>query len=217
MQCKWKFAVFSPENYPIEMHYHKLIEKLARKNLHEIPNDEITFLIKVIGEHFYFIDALEEDIDLSAILGQTEILIKEKKIDGLIIDPWNEIELSRPKDISDSDFVGVCLRKIRKFARKWNIHLWVVAHPTKMPKDKDGKYQIPELYDIMGSSHWRNKADNGICVHRDLVNETTSIFVQKIKFRYAGKQGECILKYNEKGGIYEEYQGEVSHVSCDRY
>ena len=200
----WKFAVFSPENYPIEMHYHKLIEKIVGKELREISKEEIDIAVEIINSHFFFIDAIEEDINLEVILGQTEQLIKEHNIDGLIIDPWNEIELSKPRDISDSDFIGVCLRKIRKFARKHRIHLWIVAHPIKMQKDKDGNYPIPELYDIAGSAHWRNKADNGICVHRNYENETTTVIVQKIKFRYAGKPGEVIFKYNERSGRYEE-------------
>lgn len=211
-QAQWKFAIFSPENYPMEMHCHKLIEKITGRELRSLPKTDIDFAMDIIAEHFFFIDAIEEDIDLEAILGQTEVLIREKGIDGLIIDPWNEIELSKPRDVSDSDFVGVCLRKIRKFARKHKIHLWIVAHPTKMTKDKSGKYPIPELYDIMGSSHWRNKADNGICVHRNFDNDTTEIHIQKIKFRYAGKQGICIFKYDEACGRYKDvdYEREVS-------
>ena len=217
LEARWKFAVFSPENYPIEMHYHKLIEKLCGESLRNIPADKLEQAIKGISDHFFFIDALEEDVSLDSILAQTEILIKEHGIDGLIIDPWNEIELSRPKDITDSDFIGVCLRRLRKFARRWNIHLWIVAHPTKMVKDKSGKYPIPELYDIQGSSHWRNKADNGICVHRDYENDTTEIHVQKIKFRYAGKQGMITFKYNEKDGSYIEHQNDNTDNSSNRF
>ena len=95
--------------------------------------------------------------------------------------------------------------------------MWIVAHPTKMVKDKSGKYPIPELYDIQGSSHWRNKADNGICVHRDYVNETTEIHVQKIKFRYAGKQGMISFKYNEKDGSYTEHQNDNTDNSSNRF
>jgi twinkle protein len=214
---RWKIAVFSPENYPVEMHYHKLIEKLNGKGLRDLKDYEIELSIKAISEFFFFIDALEEDISLDSILAQTEILIKEKGIDGLVIDPWNEIELSKPKDINDSDFIGVCLRRLRKFARRWNIHLWIVAHPTKMQKDKNGVYPIPELYDIQGSSHWRNKADNGICVHRDFENNTTQIHVQKIKFRYAGKQGMVVFKYREKDGNYEEVDKSTIDYSENRF
>jgi len=206
----WKFAVFSPENYPEEMHYHKLIEKICGDELRNIPDENIEVAIKTIGEHFFFIDALERDIDLDSILQQTEALIEKKKVDALIIDPWNEIELSRPTNVNDSDFIGNCLRTCRKFARKFNIHLFIIAHPTKLQKGKDGKYPIPELWDIAGTAHWRNKADNGICIHRDFEEDRTYIYVQKIKFKYCGRQGETWFTYEEKSGRYIDGGGTVS-------
>jgi len=155
------------------------------------------------------------------ILQQTDKLIADKKIDALVLDPWNEIELSKPSNISDSDYIGVCLRKLRKFARKNSIHLFIVAHPTKMHKIKISKrgeadkfeYPIPELYDIQGSSHWRNKADNGICVYRNYETEMTDIYIQKIKFRFAGKQGIVHFKYNLDCGVYDELSNVEEHYS----
>jgi hypothetical protein len=216
MYNHWKFAVFSPENYPAEMHYHKLIEKIKGKELRNIDDDDIDIAIKVINEHFFFIDALEDDLTLDSILQQTKDLIETQKVDALIIDPWNEIELSRPNNVSESDFIGNCLRISRKFARKYNIHLFIVAHPTKLAKNKDGKYPIPELWDISGSAHWRNKADNGICVHRDYESKCTLILVQKVKFKYFGTQGECKLYYEEKSGRYNENQSDPV-ISSDWY
>ena len=204
----WKFAVFAPENYPVEMHYHKLIEKYVKKPLTHGDNKmsitEMNNAIDYVNEHFYFIDATEDEINLECILNQAQALISNKKIDGLIIDPFNEIELDKPKDQSATEYIGKCLRISRKFARRNNIHLWIVAHPIKMRKDQDGKYPVPELYDIEGSAHWRNKADNGICIHRDYEKELTEVHIQKIKYRYCGRQGECYLKYDiQSGGFYE--------------
>jgi hypothetical protein len=44
------------------------------------------------------------------------------------------------------------------------VHVWFVAHPRQM---REWKGQPPNLYDISGSAHFINKADNGIVVHRD--------------------------------------------------
>jgi hypothetical protein len=206
-QSGWKFAVFSPENYPVKMHYHKLIEKFIGKSLRgpeRMTREEMNIAIDFISRHFFFIDATEEEINLSAILQKTEELIKEYSIDGLIIDPFNEIELDKPKELSSTEYIGKCLRISRKFARRNNIHLWIVAHPTKMQKNKDGEYPVPELYDIEGSAHWRNKADNGLCVWRNFDSETVSVYVQKIKYRYAGKPGEARFTYNQLAGTYSE-------------
>ncbi len=203
----FKLAVFSPENYPAEIHYQQLVEKITRKPFFSdgrMSREEMLTACDVIDKHFFFIDALEEDINLDSILQAAQDLIDTKGINGLILDPWNEIELSKPKDLSTTEYIGACLRRCRKFARRNKIHVWIVVHPIKMQKDKDGNYPIPELYDCEGSAHWRNKADNGICVWRNFNENTTSIFIQKIKFRYTGKTGEAKLKFNLSNGCYEE-------------
>jgi hypothetical protein len=200
----WKFGVFSPENYPPEMHYHQLIEKYTGKSLAHQTIDEINKAIDFIDGHFFFIDATEDEINLEAILYEAQNLINEKHIDGLCLDPWNEIEMDKPKDLSTTEYIGKSLRISRKFARRNNIHLWIAVHPIKMQKDKEGKYPIPELYDCEGSAMWRNKADNGLCVYRENMDENlTLVRIQKIKYRYTGKPGEVYLKFLTESGRYE--------------
>jgi hypothetical protein len=208
MSQDWKFAVFSPENYPTYMHYHQLIEKRVGKALTDSANRmtmaEAEQAIDFIDNHFFFIDATEDEINLDAILNKAQDLIATKKIDGLSIDPWNEIEIDKPKDLSTTEYIGKSLRVSRKFARRNNIHLWIAVHPIKMQKDKEGKYPVPELYDCEGSAQWRNKADNGICIHRHSYDNLTNVIVQKIKYRYTGHPGEVVLKFIKESGRYEE-------------
>lgn len=218
LNCGWKFAVFSPENYPAEMHYHKLIEKIGGCSLELMQDFQIEDLVRIVNANFFFLDALEEELGLTEIFEQTLILIKMHGVDALVIDPWNEIELDRPANISESDFIGKLLRKARKFARKHNIHLFIVAHPTKLTKNRDGKYPIPELWDVSGSAHWRNKTDNGLCIHRDYDEGCTIVFIQKVKFKYFGHQGECKLYYEEKSGRYlETNPNEINGISASWY
>jgi AAA15 family ATPase/GTPase len=207
MLDNWKFAVFAPENYPVVMHYHKLVEKyigLPMTGPDKMSDENLEKAVSFIDKHFYFIDAGEEEITLDSILEKTKELIRDKKIDGLCIDPWNEIELDKPASLSTTEFIGKCLRISRKFARANNIHLWIVAHPIKPVKDKDGNYPVPDLYSIEGSAHWRNKSDNGICVYRDFATDEIFINIQKIKYRYCGKLGSVIFKYNNSCGRYYE-------------
>ena len=139
-----------------------------------------------------------------------EAILEQKKIrpvDGVLIDPWNELESSRPEKMSETDFIGLSLKRCRMFARRNDIWFAIVAHPTKMRKDpKSGEYPIPTLYDISGSAHWYNKADNGIVVHRDFVEKTTRIIVQKIKFKYYGKPGDIGMRYDVESGRYRELE-----------
>ena len=200
----WKFAVFSPENYPIVMHKHKLVELQSGISLNNLSDESLKKSLEFIEKHFFFIDALESEQTLDMVLETTKDLIDSMGIDGLVIDPWNELELNKPKELSTTEFIGKSLRISRKFARRHNIHLWIVAHPTKIQKDKSGNYPVPELYDIEGSAHWRNKADNGICIYRHFDINKIDVNIQKIKYKYSGKMGQVSLSYDIYNGRYKE-------------
>ena len=74
-----------------------------------------------------------------------------------------------------------------------------------MPKTKDGKIEVPTLYDISGSANFYNKTDFGITVHRDRENNTVEVHVQKVKFRHLGECGTALFKYNLNNGRYTPY------------
>ena len=75
------------------------------------------------------------------------------------------------------------LDKLTNFAQLNDVLIILMAHPTKMPKNKDGVIEAPTLYDISGSANFNNKADFGIVVHRNRLENTVEVHVQKVKFR----------------------------------
>jgi twinkle protein len=208
----WKFALFSPENQPMEDHVARMVEKRARAPFADGPTppmDDATFEQSMdwAKDHFTWIlpdDEVEWTID--TVLDRAKALVFRQGIRGLVIDPWNELEHNRPEGMSETDYVSHALRRMRQFARHNGIHLFLVAHPTKLYRDKDGKYPIPTLYDISGSAHFRNKADNGICVWRDFKDDTAcvEIHVQKIRFRQIGRIGLAKLRYLKPTASYRE-------------
>lgn len=203
----WNFVVYSPENYPVNVHARKLSEKLIGKSMfgsNRMSRTSLIEAIKWVNKHFTFLDGADEDVNLDSIFDAVLDQKKKRPVDGVIIDPWNELEGSRPEKMSETDFIGICLKRCRMFARKHDIWFAIVAHPTKMRQDPKGAYPIPTLYDISGSAHWYNKADNGIVVHRDFVEKTTRIIVQKIKFKYYGKPGDVSMIYDVESGRYRE-------------
>jgi twinkle protein len=60
------------------------------------------------------------------------------------------------------------------------------------------------MYDISGSAHWYNKADNGIVVYNDIDedDDIVQIHVQKVRFRDTGRPGIAKLCYNAITGDY---------------
>jgi hypothetical protein len=208
----WKTIMFSPENYPLEIHFNKLAEIYHGRSMWNTEKYIVDEAIDFIDSHFKFINATEEDLNLDAILSPCI----NAGIDCLIIDPWNEIESMRPKDVSESDFTGICLRKLRKFARKNNLCIIIVAHPTKISRIKDSKeYPVPSLYDISGSANWYNKTDNGFVVYRDFERDVIQIHVKKVKFKNYGALGMVEWKWNKETGLFTEITGFEAQTRTD--
>lgn len=205
----WRFAVFSPENWPIERHIQTLLEKFVRqpftkdgRHTGRMPKKEINDTLPIMNDYFYFIMPKDELLSVDTILEKAKAAIFRYGINGLVIDPWNEVE-HLFGGLSETQYISKELTKIRKFARLNQIHIWIVAHPRNLTKDADGNYKPPTMYEISGGANWRNKADNGLCVHRpDYSTDETEIYIQKIRFKEVGKIGKVTLKYCRDTGTY---------------
>ena len=77
----------------------------------------------------------------------------------------------------------------------------------KLNKGPDGNYPVPRPYDISGSAHWFNKADNCIAIWRDVMNnpQLTQVHIQKVRFNSTGHPGvaELLYDYNQASYVYE--------------
>lgn len=158
-----------------------------------------------VQDHFVFI-APEETITVDSLLSTAKNLVTRRGIRGLLIDPWNEFDHRCPSNISETEYISYCLGKIRRFARRHGVHVWISAHPQKLYRREDGSYPVPTPYDIAGSAHWRNKADNCLTIWRDELEPDcpVKLFVQKIRFKEVGKVGVVELTWNKLSGRYEE-------------
>lgn len=205
----WRFAVFSPENQPLSRHAAGYVEKFNKKNFNDVGADYVEATMEWLQDHYYWIlPDMTDDWTLDSILDKAKTLVYRHGINGLIIDPYNEIEHRRPNGMNETDYISVFLTKIRVFARIHSVHVWVVAHPTKLRKDdKTGLYPCPTPYDISGSGNWRNKADNCLTVYRDMSNSSSNkveICVQKVRFKEIGRVGSTGLIFDEKECNYRE-------------
>lgn len=211
---RWKFLVFSAENYPLEKYLARLAEIWTRKPFSNGPTprmsqDDIDSAINSLDDSIRFLHH-DDGLTLSQILQATKDTMDDwPRLDGLIIDPWNELNSERGNHQTETDYIGEKLMELRRFARLHDIHIWVVVHPAKMQKvqAKDGTltYDAPTPYDAHGSAHWRNKADMCLCVWRDIdEGGPTSIITQKVRFRECGQLGTAWLSFNTITGRYHE-------------
>lgn len=205
---EWRFGVFSPENWPLQRHMQTLIEKITFKSFFDtgygerMDSEDMTSGIDYLDKYIKFILPETEILSVDTILKYARILCLQFGIKGLVIDPWNEVEHNF-KNLTETQYISQELTKLRRFARFNGIHIWVIAHPTKLKKNDKGTYDPPTMYDISGGANWRNKADNGICVFRDFQTNETKIIVQKIRFKEIGKLGDTSLFYRYTGNYAE--------------
>ncbi len=74
------------------------------------------------------------------------------------------------------------LSKMEIFAKKYDVLVFIVAHPTKMYKGSDGKIDEPTMYNIKGGGEWYDASYLGILVHRDYEQKTVNAKCVKCKF-----------------------------------
>ena len=205
MRYGWRFAYFSPENAPLEYHASKLIEKFTGQ---KFDKEHLKFgAYKQVKEHlnkdFYFI-APKDDYRLDTILEKARFLVRRKGIKCLVIDPYNRLE-DESDGHNETKYISHQLDKLTNFAQQNDVLVILMAHPTKLYKNKDGVIEAPTLYDISGSAHFYNKTDFGIVVHRNRTDNTVEVGVKKVKFRHLGECGTAVFKYNLNNGRYSPY------------
>ena len=205
----WRFAVCSFENEPAE-HYAKLAEKRLRMRFFDGPSTrmgegDLTGAMGWLREHFFLIRDERESQTIDWILENARSAILRYGVRCVVVDPWNDVEHHRPDNMSETEYIGETLGKIRRFAQRHGVWFIVVAHPAKL--QRDGKtIPAPSLYDISGSAHWHNKADLGIVVYRlfDTSPPQTEIYVRKARRKWVGRIGKATLDYDVPTGRYTD-------------
>lgn len=206
INSEWRFGVCSPESHPMSFYFTRLIKRLVGKGFskYNIDLSELNLAKEWVKDRYHLIKP-EEGYTLDSILNSAKILVARKGIKGLILDPWNRIENTKPSGMSDGEWIIQCLSKIISFAQKTGVHVFLVAHPTKMPKTADGSnYIVPNLYSISGSAHFFNMTQNGFTIFRNYVTGMTEVHFQKVKWEHLGKTGITEYLYNiDNARFYE--------------
>ena len=199
----WKTAFASPENAPTYLHAHKLMRKvwqdMPRKD--QIGSDKWNQVADHVNDNFFFIDM--DRYTLESVLRKGAELVKRKGIKCLVIDPFNKVRDIDAKTEDVNRYTMEYLTKIESFAKKYDVLVIVVAHPTKMYKDANGKIEEPTMYNIKGGGEWYDASYHGLLVHRDYDNKTVKAKVLKVKFQNLGENGaEAHFKWEPRSGCF---------------
>lgn len=217
----WRFVFCSLENIPVWLHVEKLAAQFVGKPVREgrtprMDEDELTEAVTEMADWFSFLSPGEKKPNpgMLDVIEAIETSFRERELWGTkdaklaaAIDPWNELEHLRPSGMSETEYVSECLSTVRQWSRRHGVHVFIVAHPAKQPRNRDtGKLPVATPDMISGSANFWNKSDN--CITVALVNEHESdevdIHVQKIRFRHIGRRGMVTLRFDKVTGRYHE-------------
>ena len=187
----WKFAVFSPENMPINDFFNDIIEMYVGKssdpyhgNL-QMSQEEYEEAMEFVKKHFFIIYP-KKDFELNTIFNRAKYLVKTKGIRSLIIDPYNTVQHRMKSGEREDLYISRFMSELKRFALDHNISIHLVAHQVTPMKDNDGRYIKPDVNRIKGGGTFADKADNVMFVWRperalDFSNTLVTFGSQKIK------------------------------------
>jgi twinkle protein len=211
----WKFALYSPENYPMSLHMIKLAEKYTGKPFDKarwghMELEEAQEAALWMNENFYYINPRGKRFSVDEILERTRVLIYRHGINGLVIDPWNYVR----KDfgtLREDQYINEEVGKLVTFTRDTGIPAWLVVHPRTLQRDpKTGEYKVPSIMELSGGSKFGDNADFVVAVERNAKEATetgihqVTIHCEKSRYRYAAHQGNVTLFWNPFNGRIEE-------------
>ncbi|OYT69444.1 MAG: hypothetical protein CFK52_13730, partial [Chloracidobacterium sp. CP2_5A] len=138
-----------------------------------------------------------DDLDLDGVLDAMAAAVIRNGARLCIIDPWNKVEHFRHREESETDYTGRALNDLMRFARSYDVALWVLAHPRKPMGAGGTTQQRPDLADISGSMHWANRPDYGFCVWRPKEDaHIRELHVTKVRLGYPGKRAVINLDWD---------------------
>jgi twinkle protein len=204
MNYGWKTAYASPENTPTYLHAHKLVRKLWRgmPSKQDVGTENWKNVTEHVNDNFFFIDM--ERYSLESVLKKGAELVKRKGIKCLVIDPYNKVRDLSGNQSDVNMYTMEYLTKIEIFAKKYDVLVIIVAHPTKMYKDQNGNIEEPTMYNIKGGGEWYDASYHGLLVHRNYELKTVKVKVLKVKFQNLGENGaEAHFKWDANSGLYQ--------------
>lgn len=213
----WKWAVFSPENFPANDFYDDLVEMYVGKWLDNMTVEEYTNACWFIDKHIFYVYP-EDEHDINSINEKFRHLVLKKGIDGVLIDPFNQLDhLQKPYQREDQ-YLSEILKDIKRFALLNNVCYSIIAHPKNPSYNQDKSLPVVDMYDIAGGAMWGNKCDQIISYYRpnfhvDKNSTEVQVYVQKLKRkRTGGKLGDFSLKlvWSKK-----RYSNSSEEIPCD--
>ena len=210
----WKFAMFSPENMPMNDFFNDIIEMYIGKSSdpmyksNQMVIEEYKEAMDFVNDHFFLIYP-NKNFLLETVLAKAKVLIRQKGIRSLIIDPYNTIQHKLRSGEREDLYISRFMSELKRFAVDNDISIHLVAHQITPRKGEDGRYPKPDINSIKGGGTFADKADNVMFVWRQ--NRAIDFSDKFVTF------GSQKIKKQKLVGIPQEIQAIEFNIKEQRY
>lgn len=213
----WRWAVCSPESWPLGLHQKHLIQIASGIPVAPIPSighpgmsdDEIAYWSRIVDEYVTYIKL--DKMSLPGVIEHILKVILSQGVDAFVLDPWNRLGHRLPGGTSMTDYVGLALSELKTIEQHHNLFGVIAAHPAKPERAKDNGngFVVVKPYDIADSHNFFDMADFILTFarHKDDDDQGTLVSVGKVKTEEYGREGEVTLTYDRLTGRLKNYQG----------
>lgn len=186
----WKWGIFSPENYPANDFFDDMVEMYVGKWLTQMSEQEYTGALDFLNNHFFYVYP-EDSHDLNSIHEKFRYLVLKKGIDGVLVDPWNQLDHLQKAYQRDDQYLSEQLKDVKRFALLNALSYNIIAHPKNPSYNQDKSLPVVDMYDIAGGAMWGNKVDQILSYyrpnyHNDKNDPNVQIYIQKVKRKRTG-------------------------------
>lgn len=165
-----------------------------------------------VRDNFLFILPREDEPPtVEWFLQRAEAAVRRHGVDFVLVDPWSEFDLNLDGRVPETEKIRKYLIALRHFARRFNVHVAVIAHPRKH-NEWGGTKKMAEGNDVAGSLHFKARCDLGITVQSDPVCKGLSnIKVWKSRrWKEMGEPGDFSLTFHATTGRFSPVSAEVA-------
>jgi len=184
----WSWIMFSNENKNGAV-VKRLIEFYHGIPINKQTQEQFNDAYKFVNKHFSIVSN-KDLLNFKDVLNITEKLLKRKKYDGVLIDPYNslKIDLSNNSKLNTHEYHYEAASEMQVFAKNFDIMVFLNCHvitgAMRLIKGET-KHKAPQKADTEGGGKFSNKADDFMTFHREVQDKDhftkMEIHVRKIK------------------------------------
>lgn len=196
----WNWIIFSSENEEGEV-FSQMMEFYYGKRIEQMNESEYSTSYNFIKKHFKIIN-IDRTYTATEILDIAETECKISKVHGLMLDPYNSLEMDYSlikKSENQHNYDYKIAGRLRIFAKNNNVYTVLNTHaateslrqkyakdtPPFMGEDISGHPMPPQKADTEGGGKFANRADDFITIHRFVQHKNiwfkTLFIVRKVK------------------------------------